>query len=417
MSFNPFEEKTLKVGKFFKSRSKVYPKPYNKYETDPYTKVRIILMNGTEYEAVWYSHQFSRHCENNDIRREIALIRRIEQQQQKMISNLKPIDENPLETTIAYEQLAVDLTVNLALMEPNLYVKKALDFALLEDFDHLYRFSDLLEMEQGVKGEMLVGHYTEIMPGRPTISEHRYPYDDIRRAIKNIKSDPLTRLHAGIITAAEQQTMNYYMNLGAFHSSEIGRKLFLEIAMIEEQHVSQYGSLMDTSCTWLEGLLEHEYTECYLYYSMMMDETDDYIRSIWESHLNMEISHLHKAAELLKTYENKDWHEIIPDGAFPELLAFNCNATRNKEYVRKVLASTVNNTAILEDYCKVSELPDNYEFFKYNDLVNQNVSAVASHKAIENYIAEFGTDYRFQEKEHPVKALRDRKTDNTEIGR
>ena len=136
------------------------------------------------------------------------MVRRVEQQQQKMISYLKPIDENPLETTIAYEQLAVDLTVNLALMEPNLYVKKALDFALLEDFDHLYRFSDLLEMEQGVKGERLVGGYTEIMPGRPTISEHRYPFDDIRRAIKNEKSDPLTRLHSGIITATDLETMN-----------------------------------------------------------------------------------------------------------------------------------------------------------------------------------------------------------------
>lgn len=417
MSFNPFEEKSLKVDKYFKSRNKVYPKAYNKFETDPYTKVRIILATGAEFEAVWFSHQFSRHCGNNDLRREIAVSRRIEQQQQKMLSYLKPIDENPLETTIAYEQLAVDLTANLAQAEPNLYIKKALDFALLEDFDHLYRFSDLLEMEQGVKGEQLVGQYTEIMPGRPTISEHRYPYDDIRRAIKNEKSDPLTRLHASIITAAEQQTMNFYMNLGTYHSSEIGRKLFLEIAMIEEQHVSQYGSLMDTSCTWLEGLLEHEYTECYLYYSLMNDETDDYIRGIWESHLNMEISHLHKAAELLKTYENKQWQQVIPNGEFPALLAFNGNATRNKEYVRKVLANTVYNTAILEDYVKVDDLPENYEFFKYNNLVNHNANVVASHNTIEQYIAEFGVDYRFQEKEHPVKPLRDRKSDNTEVGR
>lgn len=63
-----------------------------------------------------------------------------------------------LETTISYEQLAVDLTAILAQTEKNKYVKAALDFALLEDFDHLYRFSDLLEMEQGISGEKTCRH-------------------------------------------------------------------------------------------------------------------------------------------------------------------------------------------------------------------------------------------------------------------
>lgn len=58
-------------------------KPYDKNTADPYTKLRVILMNGTEFEANWFSHQFSRHCSDNDLRREIALIRRVEQQQQK----------------------------------------------------------------------------------------------------------------------------------------------------------------------------------------------------------------------------------------------------------------------------------------------------------------------------------------------
>ena len=114
MSFNPFEEKPIAMEKIYEDWAKLYPKAYNKEDVDPYTKTRVILMNGTEYEAVWYSHQFSRHCNNNDIRRSIALIRRNEQQQQKKISSLKPINESILETTISYEQLAIDLTVALA---------------------------------------------------------------------------------------------------------------------------------------------------------------------------------------------------------------------------------------------------------------------------------------------------------------
>lgn len=118
-------------------------------------------------------------------------------------------------------------------------------------------------METGVKAEQLIGHYTEIMPGRPTISEHRYPFDNIRNFINAKTASPLTKLHVSIITAAEQQTMNYYMNTSPLYHNDLGRQLYQEIGLIEERHVSQYGSLMDTTTTMLEYLLMHEYTECY----------------------------------------------------------------------------------------------------------------------------------------------------------
>ncbi len=166
-------------------------------------KTRIILMNGAEFEANWFSHQFSRHCNNNELRRELALARRLDKQQQMLISSLRPANESILETTISYEQLAVDLTARLAKREPNEHVKKALDFALLEDFDHLYRYSDLLFMEEGTKAENLVGHYTEIMPGRPTIAHHRCPNDNIRNFVDFKTADLITKLDISIITAAD----------------------------------------------------------------------------------------------------------------------------------------------------------------------------------------------------------------------
>ena len=77
-------------------------------------------MNGTEFESNMFLHQLNRHCLNNDVRRIVAMVRRIEQQQQKRIASLKPINESILETTIAYEQLAVDLTADMAQKEPML---------------------------------------------------------------------------------------------------------------------------------------------------------------------------------------------------------------------------------------------------------------------------------------------------------
>lgn len=412
MSFNPFKEKPVAINKLFMNWDQLYPKAYSKNDTDPYTKTRIILMNGTEFENVWFAHQFHRHCNNNDIRRDVAFLRRQEQQQQKLISYLKPVDENILETTIGYEQLAVDLTAQLAMHEKDEYVKAALDFALLEDFDHLYRYADLLDMDCGIHAERLVGKYTELMPGRPTITHHRDPFDEVRRHI-TASADPYTKLTVNIITAAEQQTMNYYMNVGPTYFNDYGRKLYEEIAMVEEEHVTEYGSLIDPTCSWLENLLMHEYVECYLYYSCMKDETDDCIKKVWEHCLQMEIAHLHYAKDMLERYEKKCWEEVIPGGDFPTLLTFQPNI----EYVRNVLANTVYNTAKSEDYCDVNKLPDDYRFFKYQDAICPNVGMDSGHNTIESYIAKFGKDYRFEIKESPIKELRDRTCDNTTIGR
>ena len=413
MSMNPFVEKPIKTAEDFYGWNNMALKPYNKFDGDPFTRVRIILANGAEYEAVWFSHQFHRHERDNDLRRDLATLRRKEQQQQKRIASLKPIGEGILEHTIGYEQLAVDLTAIFAQRESDRYVKQAMDFALLEDFDHLYRYADLLEMDKGIIAEKLVGGYTELMPGRPTISEHRFPTDDVKRFTNYKKASGLTKLDINILTAAEQQTMNYYMNQAAFYQNKLGRQLYTEIGMIEEQHVTLYGGLKDTTSTWLEDLLMHEYTECYLYYSLWQDETDRYVKKVWEEHFNDELQHLHVAAELLQKHENKVWQQVIPNGDFPELLAFRSNI----DYIRKVLKETVNYTARGEDYSEVGDLPAEAKFFDYQREVNGKDSDVASHNIIRKYIADNGKDYRFQTAEHPVEELRERNRDNTTVGR
>ena len=410
---NPFNEKPRSIEGTLQNWQQLYPKPYNKREVDPYTKTRIILMNGTEFEANWFSHQFARHTDDNDLRRDLALTRYVEKQQQLKISLLKPKNESILEHTIGYEQLAVDLTAELAKRELDCNVKTALDFALLEDFDHLYRYANLLEMEQGVAAEWLVGRYTEIMPGRPTIAHHRFPIDNVKRNISAKCADVQTVLSTMIITAAEQQTMNYYMNVTNFACSDIGRKLYEEIAMVEEEHVTQYESLMDSNATWFEMLLWHEYCECYLYWSCYLTETDPCIKALWEENLSIEISHLHKAAELLKKYERKNWDEVIPCGDFPAPISLH----ENIEYVRKILNDTVQYTSKREDYVKVSQLDKDADFFRFQKLVNPTTEIVPSHCVIEEYIRRRGADYRFQVAPSPIPELRNRRQDNTSVGR
>jgi rubrerythrin len=392
----------------------MYPKPYNKKKVSPYTKLRIILCEGAEFESTWFLHQFARHCNNNDLRREIALVRNQEQQQQKRIGALKPLDEHFLETTIGYEQLAIELTAILAQRETDKNNIDALDLALLEDFDHLYRFANLLKKDFGIEAETLAGKLTEVMPGRPTINEHRHPYDHIKYS-GDAKTAPLfSKLAANIITAAEQQTMNFYMNMAANYTNDLGRKLFSEIGMVEEMHVSQYECLADPTCSWLEMWLLHEYTECYLYWSCSQDEPDSAVKEIWQEHFKIEAAHLKHVATLLEKYEKKKAKDVIPAPDFPEPLVFG----QNKDYIRSVILSQVWITSDREKYKDVRELPTNADFFYYNNAVNGAPENVASHLIIKQSIKEFkGTDYRYQESTHPIKELDDRKKDNVTVGK
>ena len=410
---NPFELKPQKADKIFTNWNKVLVKPYNKNEVDPYTRTRVILMSGTEFESVRLSNEITRHCANNDVRRRLAVMRRGEQIQQKRVASLKPANESILEHTIGYEQLAVDLTANLALSEKNSYVKKQLDFALLEDFDHLYRYSDLMELEKGGDPARLVGEYTEVMPGRPTVAEYRHPHDDVNFYINGYLNDLKTKLNINIITAAEQQTMNYYMNVANLYASPLGRKLYNEIAMIEEQHVTGYGCLKDPCMTPWECLLMNEYTEAYLYYSCYEDEKDERIKKIWEMHFEEEVAHLHEAAELLKAYEGKVWQQVLPEGGeFPELLKLR----PQKEYIREILKS-VRLTGIEEGWEELEKVPDTFRYFSYNAKINGNPIMVGTHVVIDKAISSFKQDYRIQNTEHPIKALSDRKKDNVDIAR
>jgi len=409
---NPFKTDTKDIEEYFFNWKEMYPKPYKKLETSPFTKVRIILMNGTEFESNWFLHQFARHCNDQDLKREIARVRAQEQMQQKRISCLKPINENMLEETIAYEQLAIELTAILAQSVKDQNTKNALDFALLEDFDHLYRFSNLLKMDFKVDPAMYVGEYTEIMPARPTISHHRHPMDNVRTHMNVKKSDLYTILVGNIITAAEQQTMNFYMNMAQMYKNDYGRKLFAEIGMVEEEHVTQYESLKDPNSTWLEMWVMHEYTECYLYYSMYEDESDEYIKNIWKEHYEMECSHLKIACQMLEKYENKTAKQVCPQLEFPKLLSFGGNV----DYIRKVIM-TANLTSRNEEYIDINKLSDDDRFFRYNCMINAPEKDVPSHVVIEKYIKKNKEDYRSQKKNHPLKELQDRKNDNICVGR
>src|SRR5512144_1098846 len=143
---------------------------------DAFTRVRVILMNGIESEALRFSHACARM--NAPLQRALAQVRRVEQHQQTMVNWLNPADQDPLETTIGFEQVAIEVTASVAEKEPDPYLAQVYRFGLLEDFDHLYRYAALYDRLEGKDANALTQGYSDILPGRPTMVEHRAPEDD-----------------------------------------------------------------------------------------------------------------------------------------------------------------------------------------------------------------------------------------------
>lgn len=403
MGFNPLEEKGIPLEKQLRNWQELNITPYDKREVHPYTRTRIITMNGVEMESILFSHQFARHCEDTDIRRQLAMTRRIEAQQQKAVNWLIPGDESTLEVTIGYEQVAVDLTAWVARNEPDAYVRRAFEFGLLEDFDHLYRYANLMDMMGLPRAEEVTGQFTEIIPGRPTVAEHRHPHDEIRRPVDRTKADPLTVMHVMTVLAAEQQTMNFYQTVGNRPMEPLARGLYLEIAQIEEQHVTHYESLTDPRATWFEREVLHQLNECYLYHAFMNDEPDRRIKQLWEVHLAMEIEQLKAACEMMKKHERRDPAEFLPK-ELPKPIRFESN----RGYIRKVLEEQMTLTGDGVEFVPVDKLPKDHRYFQYQKRVNVNGSS-PSQQTVQRHIQERGQDYRLEvDGPHPVERFRAR---------
>lgn len=399
MAFNPLTERGIPIENQFRNWSELNVRPYDKESVHAFSRCRGIVMNGIEVEAVMFSHQMARHTADPKIKQELALVRRAEAQQQKAINWLIPGDETTLEVTIGYEQVAVDLTAWIAQHEPDAYLKQVYEFGLLEDFDHLYRYANVLEMLEGKKAETIVGGLTEIMPGRPTIFEHRDPRDEIRRPMTGLAADPQSILNALTVMSAEQQTMNFYMTIGNRPQEPLARALYLEIGEIEEQHVSHYESILDPTASWLTNLVFHEYNECWLYYSFMQQEPDRRVKALYELHLNMEIEHLRLACEMMRKVEGRDPEELLP-ASIEEPLIFQ----ENKAYVREVLASQIDLTAKGTEFVPIGKLPSDHRYYAYQAVVNEG--GVPSDDVIKRAQAELGEDYRLEtEGPHPVPGL------------
>jgi hypothetical protein len=169
------------------------------------------------------------------------------------------------------------------------------------------------------------------------------------------------------LVSAEQQTHNYYAEHGFCYGNHVLRETYAEIKDVEEEHVTMYESLIDPSESMYEKLLLHEFTEVCNYYTCVEDEPDERLKKIWEFMLDVEIGHLHIAADLFKKYEKRDPEEIIGED-----IIIPCRFTSQKEYVTKILTSQVNKRLGTDkNYMDIDELPEDWISYEIQRKANE----------------------------------------------
>jgi rubrerythrin len=239
---------------------------------------------------------------------------------------------------------------------------------LLEDFDHMYRYSALMDRVMGKDSNAILQCYTDVLPGRPTAIEHRVPDDDLRNPYDRRSAAPITKLNALTIMAGENQTHDYYMTIGPMFADPVERQLYAEIASIEEQHVTQYESIIDPTEPWLEKWLMHEAAEVYNYWSCVQYEPNPRIKKIWERFLDYELGHLHFVMELCQQ-AGQDPARLLP-AELPDPIDYRSQ----REFVRQTLRNEADLRAKGTQFIhKSEELPDSPSV-RYREQMNRDGS-------------------------------------------
>ncbi|HYD74430.1 hypothetical protein [Ramlibacter sp.] len=333
MAINLLKDKGTPLQRQRMSWKDMVGKPISKLDDDAFTRVRIILMNGLELDSL-RTKQVAIRCQDGTARPMLAELMRVEQHQATTINWLIGPDHSPIETTIGYEQTAIEVTASVAQLEPDPYLAQGYRYALLEDFDHLYRYSALLDRLEGKDANNITQGYTDIVPARATLFHHRAPEHDLLEPY-GPDAELATKLHALTLTGGEYQTHDYYMNIGPVFADPLARQLYAEIASVESQHITHYGSMLNPNESPLEKLVLGEVCEVWNYAACLEQEGNPRVKALWEQFLDYELGHLQAALRLFEETERRDAAELLRDGRLPPFIQFSSQ----REFVRQVVES------------------------------------------------------------------------------
>jgi hemerythrin superfamily protein len=392
--FNPLEYNGIPLERQTRDWRELDVAPIDTESTDPYATCRIIAVNGVENEAIQFDYQIARNHADSDVRREMDLLGSLSERRHRVVDRLLPDTGSLLETALEYEHAAVDLDSWLARAEPDPRRREVYECDALEDFDHLYRYADVLEMVRRRGAERVVDEVTDVLPERAGAGRARYQGESGREPT----TAPMSELNALTMLSVEQLIRAFYRSADPSYADPFTRPAYREISQVEENQVARHQALVDPTASWWEQLVIHEYNECYLYYSFLRQETDPRVRAVWELYLDMELTRLQLARDLLRRFDGREAEEIVGSG-LPEPLGFE----QNREFLRQLLASRLDPDALgsgsIRDVPEVREVRERLENVPATDGVPDVVDVLMEqHNRIEALFHEMevATDERRQ---------------------
>jgi hypothetical protein len=292
-------------------------------DVDPYTRCRVVAMSGVESDAVRFDRWTVFTEPDPLLRNRFRLLRSVEARQRRALGDLLQGPDTVLETALTYERAAVDLDSWLARIEPDPVRRKVYQSDALEDFDHAYRYAELLDT---VGADRLVDELTTALPER-SAAEQPEPGPETAGG-----PGSLSALNALTMLAVEQLMTTFYDNTADRVDPRAG-PVYREVRRAERDQVARHRTLVDAGTGRWQQLVTREYNECRLYHAFLAQEPDARVRAVWELSLQLELGQLHAAADLLRRFDGREPEEVLGTGV-PEPPGFD----RNLEYLRRLLA-------------------------------------------------------------------------------
>ncbi len=311
----------------------------------------------------------------------------------------------PIERAVRMEAAQAALTAALYRMKGARAVRPALAFYLIEETDRLYRFANLMDAEQEKPAESALDGLCEITPGRPCAAQHRDPADAAFEPL-DFETAPHAAIYAAIIqSGVKRAVMRLYTEWTAMAQSE-ARPLFAEAALLLEEQAAAYLSLWDARLTAAERALWRRRAAAYLFESLRACETDARLIALWDEMA------ARKACQ--RTYASALAGKSEADAAvLPPFFVLGDHS----DTARAILQEQSSLTRLHDALIPVEQMPAGQAYFAHQSRVVGTGEELPSHRAVERYIARYGTDYRYERRASVLGALQNRRQDDLALAR
>jgi hypothetical protein len=328
--FNPLDHRGIPLDRQTADWRELNVTGVDPEQVDPYTRRRIVAMSGVENAAVRFDRQVGRLADDPALRGRFDQLRSVEARQRHAVAGLLARPRTVLETALAYEEAAVDLDSWLARAEPDQPRRQVYECDALEDFQHVYRYAELLDALRRSRSGHLVDEATEMLPAS------RADESTVAPTSEPAAPDLVSTLNAITMLAIEQQTADFYDSVDTDVLEPPVRPVYREVSWAGRGQVDRHQPLVDPGSSRWEQLVAREYNECRLYHAFLEQESDPRIRAVWELNLQMELAHLRLAGNLLRRFDGREPEEIVGAG-LPDPPGFDAN----RQFLRHLLTTHV----------------------------------------------------------------------------